>query len=101
MAQNTLGLNLYIKLSKKYLYSPSRPGGQIVASLYILMVAVVVGMSYKLKERKVRGVRGVEEESEEGKQLIKSSSVCFTEGRGTSSTHVSASNKFVKRKVDV
>ena len=61
----------------------------------------MVGMSYKLKERKVRGVKRVEEGSEEGKQLIKSSSVCFIEGRGTSSTHVSASNMSVKRKVDV
>ena len=61
----------------------------------------MVGMNYKLKERKVREGKGREGENEEGKRLIKSSSVCFTEGRGTFSTLVSASTKFVKKRVDI
>ena len=58
----------------------------------------MVGMNYKLKERKVRAGNGREGGNEEGKRLIKSSSVCFTERRGTFSTLVSASTKFVKVK---
>ena len=58
----------------------------------------MVGMNYKLKERKIRELPMGEGEE---KRVIKSSSVSFTEGRGTFSTLVSASTKTIKRKVDV
>jgi hypothetical protein len=61
------------------------------------MVVVMVGMNYKLKER---GKEGGGKEEEE-KRVIKSSSVSFTEGRGTFSTLVSTSTKYEKRKVDL
>ena len=61
---------------------------QVVACLYLVLVVVMVGMNYKLKERKIRELPMGEGED---KRVIKSSSVSFTEGRGTFSTLVSAS----------
>jgi hypothetical protein len=71
---------------------------QVVACLYLAMVVVMVGMNYKLKERKQRGVPMGEGEE---KKVIKSSSVSFTEGRGVFSTLVSASTRCGKRNLDV
>ena len=73
----------------------------MIATLYLVMVMVMVGMNYKLKARggkKVKEGSGIEEE---GKTVVKSSSISFTEGRGTFSTLVSASTKSIKSKVDV
>ena len=74
---------------------------QMVASLYIVMVVLVVGMNYKLKERKQRKVDHGEGREMEGTKLIKSSSVSFTEGRGAFSTLVSATSKQCGTKVYV
>ena len=61
----------------------------------------MVGLNYNLKERTKReGERGGDKEGE-GRQVIRSSSVSFTEGRGTFSTLVSASTRALKKKVDV
>jgi hypothetical protein len=52
---------------------------QLVASLYLIMVAMMVGMNYSLKERtKTKRIKG-EEEAERGKQVIRSSEIRFTE----------------------
>ena len=57
----------------------------------------MVGLNYKLKERTVR------ENREKGKdrQVIKTSSVSFTEGRGAFSTIVSASCQTSKTRGEV
>ena len=71
---------------------------QVVACVYLAMVVVMVGMNYKLKERKIRELPM--EEGEE-KRVIKSSSVSFTEGRGTFSNLVSASTMCSKINVNI
>ena len=70
---------------------------QVIATLYLVMVVVMVGMNYKLKERG----REKSWKEEKVKRVIKSSSVSFTEGRGIFSTIVSASTMCGKRNVNV
>ena len=70
---------------------------QVIGTLYLVMVVVMVGMNYKMKERSKDG----DGKEEKVKSVTKSSSVSFTEGRGTFSTLVYASTKTIKRKVDV
>ena len=72
---------------------------QVVACVYLAMVVVMVGMNYKLKERKIREVSIGEGEK---KRVSKSSSVSFTEGKGAFGTLVSAitSTRCGKRSVD-
>ena len=62
------------------------------------MVVVMVGMNYKLKERNKS--KGDEKERNE-QQVINTSSVSFTEGRGTFSTLFSTSHMHGGRKIDV
>ena len=52
---------------------------QVIATLYLVMVLVMLGMHYKLKERKKR--KGKEKKEKEGneKQTTNSSSVSFTD----------------------
>ena len=64
--------------------------------MYLVVVMVVVGLNYKLKEK-----RDGEESEGEGRKLIKSSSVSFSERRGAFSTLVSASTRQGKRRVEV
>ena len=66
-----------------------------------MIVVVLVGMNYKLKDRGGKKVKEGSGIGEEGKTVIKSSSVSFTDGRGTFSTLVSASTKSIRGKVDV
>ena len=65
------------------------------------MVVVMVGMNYKLKRRKRRKMSVGEVNDENEGHLRNSSSVSFTEGRGTFSTLVSESKKCAKVKEDV
>ena len=74
---------------------------QIVASLYMVMVVLVVGMNYKMKERKEGEDNLGELKEGKGRKVIQSSSVSFTERRGTFSSIVSPCNKQSRRKVDV
>ena len=74
---------------------------QIVASLYLVMVVVVVGMNYRMKGRK-EGEDNIEETNKgEGRKVIQSSSVSFTERRGTFISIVSPCTKQSRKKVDV
>ena len=52
---------------------------QVVASLYLILVVMMVGMNYSLKERtKTKRIKE-EEDAEEGKLVIRSSEIRFTE----------------------
>ena len=66
--------------------------------LHLVIVVVMGGMNYELKERKIREVTMGEGEE---KIVIMSSSPDFTEGRGAISTLVSASTLWGKRNVNV
>ena len=63
--------------------------------MYLIMVVMMVGMNYSLKERTKWNMIKGEEEAEEGKQVIKSSEIRFTEGGRLSSNVVGDDNKDV------
>ena len=61
--------------------------------MYLIMVVMMVGMNYSLKERtKKNRIKG-EEEAEEGQQVIKSIEIRFKEGGRLSSNVVEDDNK--------
>ena len=67
----------------------------------MVMVVVVVGMNYKMKEWKEGDDNLGELKEGKGRKVMQSSSVNFTEIRGTFSSIVTNCNKQSKKKVDV
>ena len=64
---------------------------QVIASLYLVMVVVMVGMNYSLKQRTRRVGLG-EEDVEGEEEEVKSSEIRFTEGEALSSRVVCQRN---------
>ena len=73
----------------------------MVATLYIVMVLVVAGMNYTMKERKKWKTTPEDKKEETEEKVILSSSVRFSERRGAFSTLMSGGPKQCRKKVDV